>query len=288
VSDALLPQLSVDHAVIVVRDLTSAIEDFTYLGFSVTPGGRHEGGLTHNALIVLENGSYLELFAPIRPWIMTLLAALKRLGLLNRFTSTRSSIVRRFLEHVASGEGLADIALLTNHLDRQLAAAREQGLRVDEPLTGGRTRPDGQQLKWRFGVPLSTCLPFLIEDLTPRSLRVPESGTQHVNGVCGIAAIAVDVLDLPQAAAHYQALLGLTRDTCARVVTSPQRALDFRVGAAVLTLVERAEGDPAAVGASVRMDPRRFSIKLRTANKAAAGVLDAQRTHNAMIELISS
>ena len=35
---------------------------------------------------------------------MTLLAALKRLGLLGRFTSNRPSIVRRFLEHVASGE----------------------------------------------------------------------------------------------------------------------------------------------------------------------------------------
>jgi len=283
----LLRQLSVDHVVIVVRDLHAAVQDFTDLGFKVMPGGRHEGGLTHNALIVLEDGSYLELFAPTRPWIMTLLASLKHLGLLGWLTSKRSSIVRRFLEHVANGERLADFALLTAGLEQQLAAARAQGLPADEPLPGGRTRPDGQELKWRFGVPLSAGLPFLIEDLTPRSLRVPDSGTQeHANGACGIARIAIEVIDLPQAAARYRALLDPVGDTCAGVVSSPKRALDFSVGTTVLTLVERAEGDAAAGGASMRPGLPRFSLKLRTASKAAVGVLDLQRTHNAAIELI--
>lgn len=280
--------MSVDHVVVVVRHLPAAMEDFSKLGFRVVPGGRHEGGLTHNALIVFEDGSYLELFAPTAPWIMRVLAMLKRLGLLGWITSNRSAIVRRFLEHVAGGEGFADIALLSSNLDRQLAAAREQGLALDGPLPGGRTRPDGQQVQWRFGVPLANGLPFLIEDLTARALRVPEGDVrQHANGVRGIAGIVVEVPDLSRAAASYGALVGIANDSGMRASPTSTRTRDFRVGTAVITLVERADRT-AASGDSSTAAPRRFSLVLRTADKAAVGPLDSRQTHNAAIELAAS
>jgi hypothetical protein len=134
---------------------------------------------------------------------------------------------------------------------------------------------------------LLTGLPFLIEDQTPRSLRVAEGGQQHANGACGIAGIAVAVPDLPEAAARFRALLDLTRDARARDATTAERVLDFRVGAAVVTLVASADGDPTAGSASMRMGRSPLSLKLRTANKLALGSLNSQRTHNARIELIS-
>ncbi|MER3459556.1 MAG: hypothetical protein C4309_13850, partial [Chloroflexota bacterium] len=42
---------ALDHIVILVRDLAKAIEDYTALGFTIIPGGEHQGGASHNALI---------------------------------------------------------------------------------------------------------------------------------------------------------------------------------------------------------------------------------------------
>jgi hypothetical protein len=56
-----------DHLVVLVRDLEGAIGDYGVLGFAVTPGGEHADGLTRNALIPFEDGSYLELVAFLDP-----------------------------------------------------------------------------------------------------------------------------------------------------------------------------------------------------------------------------
>ena len=51
-----------DHAVIGVRDLSSAIRQYQTLGFDVHPGGQHVGLGTHNA-IVRFGLDYLELIS---------------------------------------------------------------------------------------------------------------------------------------------------------------------------------------------------------------------------------
>jgi hypothetical protein len=61
---------AIDHVVIVVRDLAQASADFAAAGFTVTPGGEHADGATHNALIPFADGAYIELIAfkePDRP-----------------------------------------------------------------------------------------------------------------------------------------------------------------------------------------------------------------------------
>ena len=52
-----------DHVVLVVLDLDAAVAEHRERGFTVTPGGEHAGGLTHNALVGFADGSYLELIA---------------------------------------------------------------------------------------------------------------------------------------------------------------------------------------------------------------------------------
>ena len=52
-----------DHVVLVVPDLATAVADHRARGLTVTPGGEHVGGLTHNALVGFRDGSYLELIA---------------------------------------------------------------------------------------------------------------------------------------------------------------------------------------------------------------------------------
>ncbi len=52
--------------------------------------------------------------------------------------------------------------------------------------------------------------PFLIEDVTPRELRVPGSAseTRHANGTTGIAGITILVEDLERARDDFTAILG--------------------------------------------------------------------------------
>ncbi|HEV8470623.1 MAG TPA: VOC family protein [Candidatus Limnocylindria bacterium] len=172
-----------DHVVHVARDLARAMEDHRRRGFTVTPGGEHADGLTYNALIPFADGSYLELVA---------------------FHDLDRSLTHRWWKVAADGGGLADFALLSDDLAADTAALGE--LVARHPAEGGRTRPDGTQLKWRTAV-LVPPLPFLIEDVTARDLRVPGgAATLHANGATGIGSIAVGAHDVAEAEWGYAKL----------------------------------------------------------------------------------
>ena len=169
-----------DHVVYVARDLAAAVEDHRRRGFTVTAGGEHAGGVTHNALVCFADGSYLELVAFRKP-----------------------DPTHRWWRHAASG-GFADFALLSDDLAQDLSALKD--LAVREAAEGGRTRPDGVSLRWRAAF-LRAPLPFLIEDLTPRELRVPGGETvRHANGVTGIATIVVAARDQRSVDKSYERL----------------------------------------------------------------------------------
>jgi len=170
-----------DHVVYVARDLTDAVEDHKRRGFTVTPGGEHAGGVTHNALVCFADGSYLELVAFRRP-----------------------DPTHRWWRHAANG-GFADFAVLSDDLSEDLSALKD--LVVREAAEGGRTRPDGVSLRWRAAF-LRAPLPFLIEDLTPRGLRVPggDDATRHANGVIGIGSLVIAARDEPSVDETYERL----------------------------------------------------------------------------------
>lgn len=182
----LLRQL--DHVVLAVHDLARASDHFRALGFTVTPGGRHPGRTSHNALVVFADGSYIEIIAwrapaPKERWWCTL---------------------------QLHGEGLVDHALLPAAVEPVLEAAHARGLSsLRGPVPGGRTRPDGQRVEWQSARHDSPDVPFLCADLTPRALRVPEGALrQHANGATGIARVSVAALDLARSRARWHALLG--------------------------------------------------------------------------------
>ena len=60
-----------DHLVILVDDLDLAAADYERLGFAVTLGGEHADGLTRNALIPFDDGSYFELVSFLDPQDLT-------------------------------------------------------------------------------------------------------------------------------------------------------------------------------------------------------------------------
>ncbi|HEV8536150.1 MAG TPA: VOC family protein [Candidatus Limnocylindria bacterium] len=172
-----------DHVVLVVRDLPSAIDDHRRRGFTVTPGGTHADGVTHNALIPFADGSYLELVG---------------------FRDLGRAPSHRWWKVAAGGGGYADFALLSDDLAADVAALGE--LVTRSPQQGGRIRPDGVEVKWRTAV-LAAPLPFVIEDLTPRDLRVPGgAAAHHANGATGITSVTVGARDIADAEWRYAAL----------------------------------------------------------------------------------
>src|SRR5260221_11159491 len=94
----------IDHLVVVVSDLGKAVEDYTKMGFTVVPGGRHPTA-TDNALIAFADGSYLELIAFHRP-----------------------NVDHRWWRSNQLGGGLTDYCLRTPDLAADIEAVRQTGV----------------------------------------------------------------------------------------------------------------------------------------------------------------
>lgn len=173
-----------DHVVLVVLDLVAAVAEHGERGFTVTPGGEHAGGLTHNALVGFQDGSYLELIA-----FHDLAAA--------RGKHSWAPVAER-------GGGWADFAVLSSDLRQDVAALGD--LVTRPPEDGGRTRPDGVAIAWRVAR-LEKPLPFVIEDLTARELRVPGGdAAKHANGTTRVAGIVLGATEPTRVTERYALL----------------------------------------------------------------------------------
>ena len=175
--------LGIDHIVIAVHALDSAMKTYRRLGFSVVDGGSHPYG-SHNALIGFKDGSYIELLgfyeeSPAHPWW----------DLLHK-----------------RGGGLIDFCLATDDIRADLAAFRAAGVAAGDLTEGGRKRPDGYEVQWinnKVGGEFQGVLPFIIEDVTPRAERLPRE-TTHPNGATGIHCLSLATADL----AKHSGILG--------------------------------------------------------------------------------
>lgn len=259
--------LTLDHLVILVPDLDTAIGDYRALGFNVQPGGTHADGATHNALVVFADGSYLELIAFLR-----------------------DAPGHRWGAHAARGHsGFVDFALLPASVGAVVAEAAARGLAYQGPLDGGRLRPDGERLAWQIGTPPSPELPFLCGDITPRALRVPEGAVrQHPNGVTGVASLTLAVGDLALSLAHYAALLGQPGERLPLTGLGLQLAR-FTLGAVSLLLVGPATGPhgPAAQALHSALGGRQAGVVGLALHGPAAASLSQTRSHGAAIEILA-
>lgn len=211
----------IDHVVVVVEDLDQAAAGAEQAGFTVTPGGQHAGGYTHNALIPFADGSYVELIAFLKP-----------------------QPTHKWWSHLQKAEGLVDFALLSDDLVAEARAINGRGLAVEAPAENGRLRPDGERLAWR-AVQTQTeigesGLPFLIEDVTARDLRVPGESRQttHANGATGIAGVTVVVGDIAAGAERFGNLLGVRGEPEQTGAEEVHAASIFPLGAQWIELIE--------------------------------------------------
>jgi catechol 2,3-dioxygenase-like lactoylglutathione lyase family enzyme len=260
---------NIDHIVIMVDDLAAAVADYTSLGFTVLPGGTHEANPTHNALIVFEDGAYIEIIA-LQP-------------------GAEAQMSARLREWDQASPGLVDLALLPGDIEADIAAARERGLTVEDAEPGGRLRPDGQQIAWKTANLKGAGLPFFCADVTPRSLRVPEGPVrQHPNGVTGVADITIAVADLTTSITQYRALLDLEPQPSPSNDALGARTARFDLGETTITLAQPVTGHSPLQAYLAAGGERPYRFSLRTSQRTHAGRLDLSRTHGARIELIAS
>ncbi len=178
-----------DHVVILSSELSEARRQYQRLGFVAEYGGVHPAWGTQNALIPLADGSYLEFLAP----------------------RDLAREVRHRLWHRPDGRTrepgeYGGYALLSSDLEGNLIRLRSEDALFEGSQAGSRERPDKQVVRWRTAFSNDPTLPFLIQDETPRELRIAPA-THGVGADSWIAEITVAVCDLSGARKAYQRLL---------------------------------------------------------------------------------
>jgi hypothetical protein len=255
----------IDHIVIMVEELAGAMADYASLGFTVLEGGVHADSPTHNALVILADGVYLEIIA-LRPGA----------------TMPGSSRVQKWVER---SPGLVDMALLPGDIEADIAAARRRGLEIEAAQPGGRLRPDGQRIAWKTAN-LGPGLPFFCADVTPRSLRVPEGeARQHPNGVIGAREVVIAVTSLAASIDQYRALLGVEPQVGRLQAAPDAETASFALDNAFITLAQPSDPGSPLHAYLAQGGQRPYSFTLRTVNPTAQGDLDLSLTHGAHITL---
>ena len=226
--------LAFDHLVAVVDELPAEIERWRAAGVEVQYGGVHKGGATENALVPLRRGGYLELLA------------LTPEGRRNRSkafgSGEQSAIGRRFRSHLAGRPGLADLCLGAQALDPVMSRLAARGQSVSGAESGGRQRVDGEEIEWNTAVPDASGLPFLIADVTDRTLRVPSASDNTPR----LVKVRVAVSDLEAGTAGYEAL-------CGPPVASGPGTATFEAGGVNVELCRSCEGGLPAGVVSARL-----------------------------------
>jgi hypothetical protein len=257
---------AIDHVVIVVRELAQATADYTAAGFTVTPGGEHADGATYNALIPFADGVYIELIA---------------------FKEPGRPSSHQWWPRLAKGEGLVHYALRSDDLAADVARLRAASIAISDPRDGGRTRPDGRALRWRTATFAgSFALPFMIEDVTPRDLRVPGgAAAEHPLGARGIAGLRVLADDLAAIAVPLAALLRAPLPRLTPAAPDFAVVLRLDIGAQWIELLRPGDAPGDMADALARFGPGPFELAL-AGDASSAGAL-AGDLHGARIAVVA-
>jgi hypothetical protein len=183
--------LELDHAVICGSNLDTLRQDFTDVGLTPDLGGAHGSGITQMAILGFDDGSYLELLAPVKPG------------------ATAGSEWAKFMSEDAV---TCAWAVGTNVLLQEADRLKKAGIPVKTPEHGSRKRPDGMSVEWMTaavgtGTPGAT-LPFIIEDQTPRAWRVQTSASVTGAPVSGVENVVLGVSNLDASIALFRKAYG--------------------------------------------------------------------------------
>jgi hypothetical protein len=201
--------LKFDHIVLLADDLKNTIYYFEQIGYIVSKGGKHDNGITENALIHFPNGTFLELLALQKNWKTSLIKWLLqitsiRITPLLPIQDFKARFVARAL---LCKKGIIDFCLLANEGLADYEAIKSRNFPLTTPASMKRVRPDGSSLNWHIFAPFDYELPFVMTPYKPTFKPNPEH-LHHPNGAQGIEKIIIYVIDFEATTKKYELLLG--------------------------------------------------------------------------------
>lgn len=188
--------LKVDHASVCGSSLPALQQAFSSIGLAPTYGGPHGNGVTQMALLGFEDGSYLELIAPQKAGVVE---------------------GSPWAKLMAGDAGACAWAIGSEDIQKDVDRLKKLSLGAKGPEPGSRKKPDGTVIEWQTaslgpGSPGAT-LPFMIEDKTPRSLRVQPSASVKHSGLTGVEVVVLAVNDLQAAVGRFRRAFALAAPT---------------------------------------------------------------------------
>ncbi len=198
-----LDEIRIDHVTFAGRELSRMADAFAGIGIEPEYGGGHDSLPTHMSIVGFDDGTYIELIAKREP--------------------TEPS---PYWDEAIDGDaGPCAWAIRADELDRTVDRLRRAGIEVDGPRSFGRDRPDGTTAEWKLaflgdGEP-GELLPFLIEDVTPRSSRVRPTPSASGSELEGIETVVIAVEDLDRATEAVRLAFDLPKPDRAAVETGP-------------------------------------------------------------------
>jgi len=183
--------LELDHASICGSNLDTLRQAFSDAGLMPDFGGAHGNGVTQMAAIGFEDGTYLDLIAPVKPG------------------ESAGSDWAKFM--TGDAEPCA-WAVGTNVLLQEVDRLKKAGIAVTTPQGGSRKRPDGMSVEWTTASvgsgTMGSVLPFIIEDQTPRAWRVQTSASVQGAPLGGVENVVVAVNNLDASIALFRKAYG--------------------------------------------------------------------------------
>lgn len=263
--------MRIDHIIFAVADREAAAQDFATLGFKSVIGGTHADGHTHNKLVVLADGVYLELCAPTNKEDLKV---------------QHEDNGQNWLYVYNAGEGYAGYAIITDDIEPVEQRLLARGYPLNNRKGSGRILPDGRELKGKSATILGKRYPAIVQDISPRVWRAPsENGeTEHANGVTGVSSLVALVRDIEEGARRYEDLLGIAPQPGSYVEGA--NTADFHVDGALITIASPADTHSTVYQEVTKRGEVPYLVRLNTTHKHRLGLLDVNTTHLARIELV--
>lgn len=173
----------IDHILIAVDNLDSAIVEYKNYGFTVIYAGSSKDAL--NALIFLRDGTAIELIGKDRfPHIFTFLNNI-------RFTRLFGIMKDRISAFRDIPVGLFNYSLYTEDLHLTYKYLKFNGLKVAKPVSFTRQREDLINIKWELIGLFPNDLPFFIGNYSPSRLS-DTSFIIHKNHAVAIDSLVIE------------------------------------------------------------------------------------------------
>lgn len=180
-----------DHLIFLTDDLVRLSVAWQDAGFTVQDRADEKPGSTVSRFVVFPDGSYVQLAA---------------------FRAASSMASNRLGPVMAAGGGWADYSFRVEDLDAAAKRASTSGVALGAVHEVGNSIAAAGSWSLRLllagrGAAGDDALPFLVQDVARRDLRVP-TGAAHANGAQGIAGISVGAVSPADTAARFRGLLG--------------------------------------------------------------------------------